>query len=99
MEAKCFGYVLLGKIHGANSGHVGENSSLDLFGEPLHLLVRKRSLVRGIISRKWTDEIIMSPETPYLGKISWFYFLHYRHLAFIIAQFQNDDNFVLGIKD
>lgn len=33
MEAKCFGYVLLGKIHGANSGHVGENSSLDLFGK------------------------------------------------------------------
>lgn len=29
---KCFGYVLLGKIHGANSGHVQENSSLDLFG-------------------------------------------------------------------
>lgn len=72
---------------------------LTCLGKPLHLLVRKRSLVRGIISRKWTDEIIMSPETPYLGKISWFYFLHYRHLAFIIAQFQNDDNFVLGIKD
>lgn len=33
MEAKCFGYVLLGKIHGANSGHVGENSSLDLSGK------------------------------------------------------------------
>lgn len=30
---KCFGYVLLGKIHGANSENVGENSCLDLFGK------------------------------------------------------------------
>lgn len=72
---------------------------LTCLGKPLHLLVRKRSLLRGIIRRKWMDEIIMSPDTTYLGKISWFYFLHYRHPAFIIAQFQNDDNFALGIKD
>lgn len=72
---------------------------LTCLGKPLHLLVRKRSLVRGIISRKWTYEIGSLRRHNYLGKISWFYFLHYRHLAFIIAQFQNDDNFVLGIKD
>lgn len=68
-------------------------------GFPRGVLQRVLQGYINVGDRQWTDGIIMSPDTTYRGKISWFYFLHYRHLAFIIAQFPNDDNFVLGIKD